>query len=248
MALPPAVCTEWLALEDLPGYADDPVKAQHALDVATSWLFRSTCSQFTGTCTSTIRPPEFCGHQGRCGCSSSLHYGYRDDDYRRAREWVRLDLSTMVPGLIRDITAVVVNGDELPAADYRLSRGRFLVPHDPGGLWPWPIQNLNLPDDAEGTWSVTVEHGNPPPPELADAALALAGQLFAKLTDAECDLPDNATSVSKDGMTIQLMVPEKGMTGLTMVDSVVGMYPCHSARRIIDPAERIGDVTRVGGS
>lgn len=238
MALPPGICSEWFTVADICSDDENVEVAQRCVDAATSWAFRATCSQFVGACASVIRPAGRCGHSGRCGCDNEWlrnpRGGWRE----------KIDLSPMVPGRIRQIVDVQVDGVAIAPEDYRLSRGRYLVPHVDGDLWPWPLQDLNLPDGEDGTWSVTVEHGNDPPPDLIDAAAELASQMLAHCLGGDCDLPDNATSISKDGMTLQLSVPTNGNTGMPMVDSVLALYGCRSRRRMLDPAEPLGDVAR----
>jgi hypothetical protein len=231
-----ALCGAWLTRRDV--CTDDDVSAtvvSAAIASATAWLYDATCQQFPGLCTSVVRPSVPCGHADVCGCRP----GFR-----------RLDLSPWVTGPVVSVDAIAVNSVELTNVDdvdYRLTGGRYLVPHVDGGLWPWPAQHLNRPDGADGTWSVTVTHGRYPPPHVADAAADLARQLIAKCTGGDCLLPDNATSISRDGVTVELNVPTGGKTGLPIVDSIVEMYPCKRTRRMYDPAALTGDTRRVTG-
>ena len=232
-------CEPWLTYADVcDPNAEDPVSrgiASAAIASATAWMFDATCSQFTGVCTSVIRPRPPCGHEG-------------DDQCTAACNWRRIDLSPWVAGPIRTIEAVTVDGEELSNyedVDYRLAMGRYLVPHEDGALRPWPRQYMNRADGAEGTWSVTVTHGVIPPPHVLDATADLAKQFIAKCTGGECLLPDNATSISRDGVTVELNIPTDGKTGLPMVDTVVGMYPCKRTRRLHDPADAEPEVQRL---
>ena len=235
------ICEPWLTYADVcDPSSEDPTPrgiANAAIESATSWLYEATCSRFTGVCTSLVRPRPPCGHLG-------------DDNCTAACNWRRLDLSPMVTGPVRSIVAVTVDGVELENAegeDYRLANARWLVAHEDGALRPWPTQYMNRPDGAEGTWSVTVTHGLIVPPHLADAAADLAKQLIARCLGGDCLLPDNATSVSRDGVTVELNVPAGGKTGLPLVDSIVDMYPCRRTRRMYDPAEPEPEVQRLYG-
>ena len=216
-------CEPWLTRADVCGPGDDvsPTIASAAIASATSWLYEATCGRFTGVCTSTIRPRRLID-DGVCSVPESRRY--------------RLDLSPWVAGPILSIAEVVVDGVTVDAGDYRLVNARWLVTHEGGALHPWPDQHPDRPDGDEGTWSVTVTHGRVPPPELLDAAADLAKQLIARCTGGDCLLPDNATSVSRDGVTVELNVPTDGKTGLPLIDTVVAMYPCRRTRRIYDPA------------
>lgn len=231
-----SVCEPWLTVADV--CTDDVAPAtvtRAAIANAQAWLYDATCQQFTGVCASVVRPVLPCGHRQVCDCRAS---------------WRRLDLSPYVTGPVLTIEAVTVNGEtlaNLDDVDYRLAESRFLVPHEGGALWPWPAQHLNRVDGADDTWSVRVTHGRTPPPHLLDAAADLARQLIAKCTGGDCLLPDNATSISRDGVTVELNVPTDGQTGLPLVDSVVAMYRCKRSRRMYDPAAIGGETRRLIG-
>lgn len=231
------LCGAWLTRADVchPNQEVSPAVVSAAIASATSWLYDATCQQFPGVCTSVVRPTMPCGHEEACGCRAG---------------WRRLDLSPWVTGPVLTVETVTVNGADLgnvDGVDYRLADGRFLVPHEGGGLWPWPAQHLNRLDGEDGTWSVTVTHGRTPPPHVVDAAADLARQLIAKCTGGDCLLPDNATSITRDGVTVQLNVPTGGKTGLPTIDSIVEMYPCKRTRRMYDPAALVGETRRVSG-
>lgn len=228
------LCGAWLTRADVctPDQEVSATVVNAAIASATSWLYESTCQQFPGLCTSDVRPMLPCGHERVCGCRSG---------------WRRLDLSPWVTGAVASIVDVTVNGDVIPEDDYRLTHGRFLVPHEGGALAPWPAQHLNRPAGDEGTWSVQVTHGRTPPPHVLDAAADLARQLIAKCTGGDCLLPDNATSISRDGVTVELNVPTGGKTGLPIVDSIVEQYPCRRTRRMYDPTAIEGETRRVTG-
>jgi hypothetical protein len=237
----PGICTDWLQPEDICADEENIELAQAMVNAATSWVFRATCSQFTGICTSEIRPAST-GIR-RCGSSINMPF-FTGDRLTVAADSgpVRMDLTPWVPGVIREIDAVFVDGDVIDPENYWLANGRWLVPLEDGLLWPWPTQNLNLPSTEDSTWEVLVTHGNPPPAEILEATADLARELLAKCTGGACNLPDNATSLTKDGMSIQLSVPTDGKTGLPFVDSVMMLYPCASRRRMLDPAQPMGQV------
>lgn len=234
------LCGDWLSRSDIcvtiDGEPPAPALVARAIDSATSWMYESTNQLFSGVCTSVVRPKLPCGHPDPCACRAG---------------WRKLDLSPFVPGTIQGILAVDVNGETLEnaeEADYRLAWGRYLVPHEGGGLWPWPAQHLNRPDGADGTWSVTVTHGNPPPPHVADAAAELARQLILRgCSSDDCLLPDNATSVTRDGVTVEFNIPTGGKTGIPTVDTIIDLYPAKRVRRMYDPAAIQGDSRRLPG-
>lgn len=224
------LCTPWLKPTDVCVDGAQPAQIAQAIESAQSWLFDSTCQQFTGECTSEIRM------QLPCGC---------DDMCGHRRRYRRLDLSPWVTGSVLSIEEITVNGAVIPDDDYRLGMGRYLIPHDGGALDPWPVQNLNRPDGDTGTWSALIRHGNPPPPHLADAAADLAKELVLYCINGTCRIPETATSMSKDGMTLEFKLPEKGETGLPKVDSIVSLYQCRRRRRMYDPTMPQAEIRRV---
>lgn len=232
-----SVCEPWLTIADVCTPGDEsasPQVVRAAIASAQAWLFDATCAQFTGVCTSVLRP--------------TLPRGeWVDDCDDRSLRW-RIDLSPWVTGPVLSIESIAVEGVEVANTDdvdYRLADGRWLIAHEGGALRPWPRQRLDRPVGAEGTWSVTVTHGRAVPPHVLDAAADLARQLVAKCTGGECLLPDNATSVSRDGVTVELNVPADGQTGLPLVDTVAAMYRCRRTRRLWDPAEGYTEVARL---
>lgn len=87
-------------------------------------------------------------------------------------------------------------------------------------------------------WSANVElvidEGESPPTEVLEAAAWLYGELVKMHLGDECDLPSNATSVSRDGVTVQLSpdftdaVPMLGIVKRLYGDQI-------STFRLIDP-------------
>ncbi|MGS2588099.1 hypothetical protein [Streptomyces hebeiensis] len=126
-----------------------------------------------------------------------------------------------LPGPVAEVIEVRVDGLVLDPAAYRVDSGRLLVRTD-GECWP-RCQDMGLPLDAEGTWSVTYRRGLPLPPAGAIAAGELACE-FAKACagDASCALPQQLQSLSRQGINVQVMDPQAvladGLTGIANVD------------------------------
>lgn len=144
-----------------------------------------------------------------------------------------LPVVTLAPYPVREIIAVKVNGDFLPAADYRLDKGNELVRMRDTAtrrVVSWPgCQIANLPDTENGTWSVTYTFGADPPGLAVDAAKELACELLRSCdSDADCALPKGTTRVTRAGLTIEMSLLASalkgGSLGLTMVDLFLGTY------------------------
>jgi hypothetical protein len=234
------MCDDWITSSDLTCDLTGvmPNVVQTAIDAAVQWLDDVTCGQYGGVCTTEIRPVIECGHRNICGCGS---------------RWEKLDLLEWVSGPIVEITDVTVNGATVTDDYWTLVNHRWLTALDPDDstptpLLPWPYQNMRRLT-GEGVWSVTVEHGQNPPAPLRMAAAELACQLLQRMLGRDCDLPDNATSVSRQGVTVSLQARTEGKIGLPTVDAVIETYGCIGKRgrasRLVDPNRRGAGLTRI---
>lgn len=233
MASPVEVCEPWitpdrLCCPDAPAVvpcADPEAEPQaptylwsdeELIDAASHVLYRATCRQFPGECTRTIRPcpPCTCGRTP-CGCSGRYYF---------------ITLSERLP--VVSVEQVTVDGTILLPADYRVDDHARLVRVSGE---PWPVrQDLELPITEPGTFSVTFTAGRRPPIELQMAAAELACEMKRACGGLDCSLPRNVTSVSRQGVTMNIDALEAAVgaaaTGLAMVDNVVGQYDCRRAR------------------
>lgn len=231
-------CEPWADETDLCGPCASPeyegalaTQAALMIDVASDLLFQWSGRRYPGVCERRIRPcvadrgerglvrPEGWGRSwGVCGCSGAACYCLGRHE---------IDLGVYP---IREIVEVLVDGDPLDPARYRVDDRRSLVRlRDADGTWPtWPArQDLGSDDDAEGTWSVLVRWGEEPPVSGRHAAAVLACELAMacsqdpNVQDA-CRLPKNATSVTREGITMVLspsdFLDRNGNTGLYEVD------------------------------
>lgn len=200
-----------------------------------------TCNQY-GLCSDTAYPT-----------TQSLCYPYTLDpqqlqswlwshnNFWRFDSTVRLDLLPFF-GRVDSITSVNVNGTALPTTDYALASHRYLMPMRPGGLWPWPYQQPNLVPGSVGTWSVTVVRGSAPPANVLAAASDLACQLFSLGTGVDCDVPANAASVTRDGVTISLRTGI--LQNIPSISLLSASYDCmkfpanraNRGRKVFDPS------------
>lgn len=132
------------------------------------------------------------------------------------------ELPLMPP--VASVTEVLIDGEVLDPASYRLDNGAVLVRTD-GKVWPWR-QDLELPLTAANTWQVTFDQGIPVPIGGQISAGILACE-FAKAAvgDQTCRLPNRMQAVSRQGVTMTVVDDfsgiEKGKTGIWFIDSWV---------------------------
>lgn len=221
------VCTPWFTIDDLPCQADAAAPGATGLvDRAVDWVNTITGRQFNGVCTLHVRPPTRCGGCTRPSCAGGC--GMQEP----------LDLTRMIPGPIRSIVELEVAGTVLTdGVDYTLDANRWLYPMHGGALSPrWPRQDMNRVDGDIHTWSFTAEYGMTPPLSLLDATKDLACQLLKQANGKKCDLPDQVTSVSSDGLTLQFEVPKDGRVGIPRIDTIIDLFRPTRRSGIIDPA------------
>lgn len=128
---------------------------------------------------------------------------------------------------VQSVTTVTVDGALIPAASYRLDDGYKLVRTD-GDTWPlW--QDITLDASASGTFVVTYVVGLPIPSALLAAAGSYALELARGLSpDTVCRLPSVATTIAREGVTIEMIDPatllQNGLTGIPDVDALVKAF------------------------
>lgn len=132
-----------------------------------------------------------------------------------------------MPYPVAEILEIRVDGVVLDPTAYRLDNGTIIVRTD-GECFP-ECQNMDLPDSAEGTWSVTLRPGEPLPRSGAIAAGRLACE-FAKACagDSDCALPEQLISLSRNGVEVQVADPstflDNGLTGIQEVDLFIRTF------------------------
>jgi len=223
------MCGDWITADDLPCDLTVASEAQIALAIeqATVWLFDATCQEYPGLCVSVIRPMP-----GLTACTPT--------DDRCATD--SIDLSDWVTGPITQVLEVVKGGDIVDPVHYTLMNSRYFVPQRPTTvtpeLIPWPLQDYEYAEGGDYSWTIEVEHGALPPAPLKMACTELACQLLRRMLGLDCDLPDNATSVSRGGVTVSLQARADGKIGLPLIDAQVERYGCTQVRtrRLFDPA------------
>lgn len=160
-----------------------------------------------------------CGRcRGRCSCR-----GLND---------VRL------PGPIDSVLKIVVDGEELSDAVYRVDNRTRVVRTD-GGRWP-VCQDLGKPTSEPGTWAITYLRGTPVPKGGQLAAAVLACEMARALEGGDCELPERVTSVVREGVSMTILDTfeglEAGRTGLWLVDSwVASVTKTRRRARVLSP-------------
>lgn len=230
-------CEPWADEEDLCGPCMSPEyeggladQAALMLEAATDLLYQWSGRRYPGLCERTVRP---------CVAERTSAGLSRPDGWGRSWGVCRCLGSCSCPGRgevelgaypVREIVRVLVDGEELDPSLYRLDDQRTLVRlRDPDGSRPgWPArQDLSRDDTDEGTWSVTFVWGTEPPPAGVHAAAVLACELAMACSQDEavqgaCRLPKNATSVTREGITMVLspsdFLDRNGNTGLYEID------------------------------
>lgn len=226
----PGVCTPWAELGDLPDqdYTMDPARLEQWLQFASDVLYDVTGRRWPGLCSTTVRPCAARRHHdvsqwwpgdargsiGTCSCNRARSCGCQSlSELRLADNVVSVD-------------EVLVDGEVVPAPEYGLVDHRYLVGYvkADGTRRSWPCcQRLDLPDTAEGTWSVSFTHGGMPPIGGTLAAASLAQELAKSgVAGSGCRLPKRVTQVVRQNVSVAILDPltlfQEGRTGLPEVD------------------------------
>lgn len=247
-------CTPWVSSQDVWNCCGQPTMtidgvacnvdfAMYAQS-ASQLLYELSGRQFAGACEKTVRPcsPLMCGFQvlsrGHIVAPETSWYGsYWGWGGGRHCGCQPLDRILLSGYPIREITEVLINGDVVDPATYRLDERRYLTrvrdTAEPDVALFWPsCQVLDLPDTEDGTFSVTYRWGMDPPLVGIDAAAELACELYKACNNgADCNLPSGVTRISRQGIVIErLSFSAWGLqsgiwrTGLTRVDAFLGAY------------------------
>ncbi len=138
----------------------------------------------------------------------------------------------LLPSPVASITQVKLNGAVLPVSGYRVDNYRELIRLG-GGTWPI-CQAMDQPDTADNTWSVTVSVGEAVPTIGKYAVGELACEIMKACAGLACAIPRNATSVTRQGVTIDMPslfeLLDRGLVGLYWVDLFISTYNPHGLK------------------
>lgn len=222
---------------------DETIREQ-SLALATSSLQMLTNNR-VGTCPITIRP---CPQTARCGCDWNPHiYNGRWVNDCRHRGACAPLTEIDLPGPVGYIESMLIDGVEVDlwGGDWRLDDGHLLVWQGEGTSPVLAYQDLNKPDTAVGTWSITYSRSYPVNTD-AKIAVAYLALEFAKACGAKgkCSLPRGVSSVVRAGVTftIEAGLFPSGLTGIELVDAFILKWaPAGSPTRtavVFDPSKR----------
>lgn len=132
-----------------------------------------------------------------------------------------------------EIIQVKVDGLVLPREAYRVDDWRKLVRLD-GGQWP-DCQNIDRPDTAPGTFSVSYWSGTVPDAGASFALTDLAVEWWKACQGKPCSLGENVRQVARQGITYDIDTVyesiREGRTGLKRVDLWIQSVNPHGLRR-----------------
>lgn len=123
-----------------------------------------------------------------------------------------------LPGPVHQITAVTIDGAEIPDDEYVLE-GDIL--YRTGAGW-WPSQNLSRPTTDPGTWKVDYLRGLEPPAGAAKLVSLLTTEFYNACTGGKCRLPRTVAEVTRQGVSHRMVNPQdiyaSGKTGIPEID------------------------------
>jgi hypothetical protein len=203
---------------------DEQARYVRLLALGTETLWRASGRRY-GLCVSTVRPdvPECCAGLSEAFSVPSHGWGPRLD----AGVWSnsacgsgRHGITVALPGHVRGVTEVRVDGTALPTSAYRVDDHRLLVRQDGKS---WPPQAWNLPAGSPGTWTVTYSHGLPVDELGSNALAAYVCELWKASTGQKCRLPARVEGIFRQGVNIDfsddnLDLLSKGRTGIPEAD------------------------------
>lgn len=127
----------------------------------------------------------------------------------------------LLPGPVGRIYFVKIGGVAVNPNAYRIDNINLLVRTD-GLAWP-AHQDMALPNNAPGTFTVEYIQGSPPD-ALDDLAAGILAQEFLNaMTRQKCRLPSNVKAITRQGVQYEVdsSMFTDGMTGIQEVDAIV---------------------------
>lgn len=184
--------------------ADDHAKTL-AVQAATSLVWQATCGRFPGVFPAAGR------WFGPACWEIDLEAGFAHPV-----------VSVVAVRQINDAGQVVAR----PAGSWRFDPPGLLVAQELGdGSWPaFPEQLRRRAVNAPGSWWVEVTIGQDPPAEVLAAVELLACELLKAWSDPSSSaLPDNVTSIARQGTTITF--DRSQWAGVPLVAQIAAPYP-----------------------
>lgn len=241
-------CVVWITSDDVALVNGAPPGVDFSAEaaIASELLYQWSGRQFPGGCSRQVRPTrQGCGHW----------WGLAQQGVTAAFPWAPWDLALGVftrfadypipdgcgrlsvvplPGHVRAVTEVAVNGVVLDPSVYRVDKDRQLV-----GLYNadgtpvyWPVcQDMRVGPYDTGAFSVTYTWGKATPLAGKRAAAALALQVYnLDHNPAACVLAPRVTRLIRQGVTIERDA-SKPTLGIPIVDAFLAAYNPSGRRR-----------------
>lgn len=125
-----------------------------------------------------------------------------------------------LPGPIDSITEVLIDGEVIDPATYRVDNHRLLVRL--GGEECWPrCQHMDANIDEPGSFAISYRRGTPVPEGGAYVAGIYLGEVLKQcIGDKSCRLPRNVTQVNRAGITTNFSAGGGKFAGLTQLPEV----------------------------
>lgn len=203
------VCEDWSTPTAVLGCRDDLAgkvnegQLTDAVCQASDLLYQLSDRAYPGVCRSTRSVCAPCVVCARSSCCCD-----------------RGSVSVPLPGQypVLAVLEVVLDGETLPRADYRVDDWHWLTRTDEQA---WP-RCTDLTD--RDSFRVTYLHGRVPPPAGARAAAIFAGEIAAACVEGmECAIPERVNRIEREGVTFAVIDAQhfldEGRTGITLVDT-----------------------------
>ena len=164
-----------------------------------------------------------CGCTGGCSCEARCEVPF--------------------PTSVAEVVEVRIDGVVLDPSAYRLDswRGIPRLVRTDGDCWP-QCQDMNVGSDAVGSFVIVYQPGRLLPVAGQIAAGELACEFAKACAGAECALPQQLASLSRNGVEVTVADPEQlfdnGLTGLANVDLFIRAVNPHkraSRTRVSSP-------------
>lgn len=155
-----------------------------------------------------------CGCTGGCSCSATCEVA--------------------IPGPVAEVVEVTVDGVVVPNTSWRVDmlKGVVVLVRTDGECWP-ECQDMDADIDEPGSFAITYKQGVSVPLAGMLAAGQLAGEFAKACSGAECALPQQLASLSRNGVEVTVVDPtqflDQGLTGIANVDLWI---------RAVNPARR----------
>ncbi len=231
-------CTSWITGDDVADCCSVETSSGVVFDavaeMAEDLLFSISGRLFAGECgPRTVRPSCdecVCGYQilSRGYVIGPWDYGYPLMLCDSCLVSCDPSLVKLAGYPVREVSAVMIDGDTVDPSEYRIFNDRYLQRLDSER---WPIsQNLTLPDTEDNTFSITYTFGADPPPLGVAAAAQLGCELYkACSSNNECSLPSGTVRYTRQGVTVDKLAftswgyrDGRWATGLALVDAFLG--------------------------